>query len=98
MEIEHFVQRLAMHLTTWEVTSFLLGEYSEQQQSNPVFTVADGVIWLSQVTDRNSVVRKTTFATQFAAEGLESTLGEGARFTLTLPRAQEDLNGAEHAR
>jgi circadian clock protein KaiC len=58
MSIDHFVQRLALHLTTWEVTSFLLGEYAEQEQRNPVFTVADGVFWLSQVTDRNSVVRK----------------------------------------
>jgi circadian clock protein KaiC len=58
MSIDHFVQRLALHLTTWEVTSFLLGEYDEREQRNPVFTVADGVVWLSQVTDRNSVVRK----------------------------------------
>jgi circadian clock protein KaiC len=58
MTIDHFVQRLALHLTTWEVTSFLLGEYSDQEQRSPVFTVADGVVWLSQVTDRNSVVRK----------------------------------------
>jgi circadian clock protein KaiC len=56
--IDHFVQRLALHLTTWEVTSFLLGEYSDQEQRSPVFTVADGVFWLQQVTDRNSVVRK----------------------------------------
>ncbi len=56
--IDHFVQRLALHLTTWEVTSFLLGEYADQEQRSPVFTVADGVFWLSQVTDRNSVVRK----------------------------------------
>ena len=58
MSIDHFIQRLALHLTTWEVTSFLIGEYAEQEQRNPVFTVADGVFWLSQVTDRNSVVRK----------------------------------------
>jgi circadian clock protein KaiC len=58
MTIDQFVQRLALHLTTWEVTSFLLGEYSERDQRSPVFTVADGVVWLSQVTDRNSVVRK----------------------------------------
>ncbi len=58
MTLDRFVQRLALHLTTWEVTSFLIGEYSEQEQRNPVFTVADGVFWLSQVTDRNSVVRK----------------------------------------
>ncbi|MDQ6633809.1 MAG: AAA family ATPase [Gemmatimonadota bacterium] len=58
MTLDHFVQRLSLHLTSWEVTSFLLGEYAEQEQRNPVFTVADGVFWLTQVTDRNSVVRK----------------------------------------
>ena len=56
--LDQFVQRLALHLTTWEVTSFLLGEYVEEEQQNPVFTVADGILWLSQATDRNSVVRK----------------------------------------
>ena len=56
--LDEFVQRLALHLTSWEVTSFLLGEYTEQEQRNPVFTVADGILWLSQATDRNSVVRK----------------------------------------
>jgi circadian clock protein KaiC len=58
MTLDNFIQRLALHLTTWEVTSFLIGEYGEQEQRNPVFTVADGVFWLSQVIDRNSVVRK----------------------------------------
>jgi circadian clock protein KaiC len=57
-ELDHFVQRLAVHLTTWETTSFLLGEYAEEEQRNPLFTVADGILWLSQATDRNSVVRK----------------------------------------
>jgi circadian clock protein KaiC len=56
--LDHFIQRLALHLTTWEVTSFLLGEYAEQEQRSPVFTVADGILWLSQAQDRNSVVRK----------------------------------------
>ncbi len=55
---DHFIQRLAVHLTSWEVTSFLLGEYAEEEQRNPIFTVADGIFWLSQATDRNSVVRK----------------------------------------
>lgn len=58
LDLEHFVQRLALNLTSWEVTSFLLGEYGEEEQRNPVFTVADGIFWLSQATDRNSVVRK----------------------------------------
>jgi circadian clock protein KaiC len=57
-ELDQFVQRLALHLTTWEVTSFLLGEYAAEEQRNPVFTVADGILWLTQATDRNSVVRK----------------------------------------
>ena len=57
-DLERFVQRLALNLTTWEVTSLLLGEYSEEEQRNPIFTVADGILWLSQATDRNSVVRK----------------------------------------
>jgi circadian clock protein KaiC len=58
IELDKFVQRLALHLTTWEATSFLLGEYAVEEQRNPVFTVADGIFWLSQATDRNSVVRK----------------------------------------
>lgn len=56
--LDYFVQRLALHLTTWEITSFLVGEYEEQELRNPVFTVADGILWLSQAVDRNSVVRK----------------------------------------
>lgn len=57
-DLDQFVQRLALHLTSWEITSFLLGEYAAEEQRNPVFTVADGILWLTQATDRNSVVRK----------------------------------------
>ena len=56
--LEEFIQRLAMHLTTWEVTSFLIGEYSERERSDPIFTIADGILWLSQDANRNSVVRQ----------------------------------------
>jgi circadian clock protein KaiC len=42
-ELQTFVQRLALLLTGWEATTFLIGEYSEEEMSeNPVFTVADG--------------------------------------------------------
>ncbi|MEO7456549.1 MAG: ATPase domain-containing protein [Gemmatimonadaceae bacterium] len=58
MALEQFVQRLALHLASWEVTSLLIGEYTAPQQQEPLFTIADGIIWLDQVTDRNSVVRK----------------------------------------
>jgi circadian clock protein KaiC len=59
LEMQTFVQRLAQFLTGWEATTFLVGEYvPEEVRDNPVFTVADGLIWLSQVAERNSVVRK----------------------------------------
>jgi len=57
-DLEKFVQRLAVHLTTWEITSFLIGEYPEAEFRDPVFTVADGILWLSQESNRNSVVRR----------------------------------------
>jgi circadian clock protein KaiC len=58
-DLHGFVQRLALHLTTWQVTSFLVGEYEEGDMSgNVVFTIADTILWLSQALDNNSVVRK----------------------------------------
>ena len=59
MEIQVFVQHLGLLLTSWEATTFLIGEYAESEvRDNPVFTVADGLFWLYQVVERNSVVRK----------------------------------------
>lgn len=59
MELQSFVQRLSLHLTSWEATTFLIGEYEEREADcNPIFTVADGILWLSQATSRNSMVRK----------------------------------------
>src|SRR5439155_231593 len=58
-EVQDFVQRLALHLTAWEATTFLLGEFpGTEAENHPVFTVADGLVVLSQQTERNSVVRK----------------------------------------
>lgn len=59
LDVQDFVQRLALRLTSWEATTFLIGEYGEAElHSNPVFTVADGLFWLYQQVERNSVVRK----------------------------------------
>lgn len=59
MELQAFVQRLALQLTTWQATTFLVGEYVEREmRDNPIFTVADGLFWLSQNVERNSIVRK----------------------------------------
>ncbi len=58
-DLQSMVQRLAMHLTSWQATTFLLGEYSESELSgDAVFTVADGIITLHQSVNRNSMVRK----------------------------------------
>ncbi|MFZ1686410.1 MAG: ATPase domain-containing protein [Flavobacteriales bacterium] len=58
-EIQNLVQRLALHLTSWQATTFLIGEYVEAELRNdPVFTVADNLIWLYQSVNRNSMVRK----------------------------------------
>jgi len=59
LDLQHFVQQLAVRLTGWEATTFLVGEYQPPEaEHNPVFTVADGLIWLYQSIDRNSMVRK----------------------------------------
>ena len=59
MELQAFVQRLALHLASWQTTSFLVGEYTDAEiRDNPVFTVADGLFWLHQAEERNSIIRK----------------------------------------
>jgi circadian clock protein KaiC len=59
VELQGFIQRLALNLTSWQATTFLIGEYDEAEiRDNPIFTVADGLFWLSQQVERNSIVRK----------------------------------------
>ena len=56
--LQQFVQQLGMLMTSWQATTFLIGEYFTETDANPVFTVADGLIWLRQSVQRNSMVRK----------------------------------------
>jgi circadian clock protein KaiC len=58
LTLQQFVQELGMLMTSWEATTFLIGEYFTEADANPVFTVADGLIWLRQSVQRNSMVRK----------------------------------------
>jgi len=59
LEVQHFVQELGMRLTGWQATTFLVGEFQlVETENHPVFTVADGLVWLYQSLDRNSMVRK----------------------------------------
>ncbi len=59
MDLQAFIQQLALFLASWQATTFLIGEYAvDELRDNPIFTVADGLFWLSQIAERNSVVRK----------------------------------------
>lgn len=59
LQVQAFLQELGLFLTTWEATTFLVGEYGTSElQDNPIFTVADGLFWLYQDVERNSVIRK----------------------------------------
>jgi circadian clock protein KaiC len=73
MEMQSFMQQLTQFLTSWEATTFLVGEYgTDETQGNPLFTIADGLFWLSQKVERNSVVRKLQI---LKVRGLDSVPG-----------------------
>lgn len=76
IELQGFIQRLALHLASWQATTFLIGEYVDAEiRDNPVFTVADGLFWLSQQAERNSVVRKLQIVKlrgQYSVPGLHT--------------------------
>ncbi len=56
-DLQQFVQQLGMLMTSWQATTFLIGEYASTD-ANPVFTVADGMLCMRQSVERNSMVRK----------------------------------------
>lgn len=56
--LQQFIQQLGTLMTSWQATTFLLGEYFLDHDPSPVLTLADGVIWLHQSVQGNSVVRK----------------------------------------
>lgn len=48
-ELRKFDYELAVNLMAWEVTTLLLGEYGQQDIStNPLFSIVDGVVLMSQ--------------------------------------------------
>ncbi|MBU2852425.1 ATPase domain-containing protein [Acidithiobacillus ferrivorans] len=58
-DMQRFLQQLAMEMTGWQATTFLIGEYSAAEaDSSPLFTVADGILWLTQSLHRDTMVRK----------------------------------------
>src|SRR4028119_1002011 len=87
-----------MHLTSGQITLFLVGEYMPaERESDPVFTIADCILWLSQEADRNSVVRKVQVVKvrgQGNMPGLHTfkITGDGLRVfpRISLPVREED--------
>jgi len=58
-DLQHFMQDLGTRMTSWQATTFLIGEYANSDaEASPIMTVADGMISLTPVHDDNSVVRK----------------------------------------
>lgn len=105
LEMQSFIQRLAQFLTSWEATSFLVGEYDAvEMRDNPVFTISDGLFWLSQVVESNSVVRKLQIiklrgaasvpglhTVRISADGLQM-------FSRALRLAEKRINPVRHRR
>jgi circadian clock protein KaiC len=57
--LQIFVQQLVTQMTGWNATTFLVGEYlANEANENPIFTVADGIMWLDQHVQRNVMSRK----------------------------------------
>jgi len=56
--LQRFVQDLALLMTSSLATTFLIGEYEGATEPAALFTIADGLIWLHQSVERDSMVRK----------------------------------------
>ncbi len=56
MELQGSVQRLALHLTSWQATVFLVGEYVEGEiRDNPVFTVGKMLVVVKMRGSEHSI-------------------------------------------
>ena len=58
LDAKQFIQQLGVLLSSWRITSFLLGEWSSDREPPPISSIADGLLALSQSVYRNAMVRK----------------------------------------
>src|ERR1700676_4716851 len=56
INVQQFIQQLGIYLSGWQATTFLIGEYGTGGEPHPIFTVADGLVALSQRVYRDSMV------------------------------------------
>jgi circadian clock protein KaiC len=96
LEMQDFVQRLALHLTAWEATTFLIGEFTEpESRDHPVYTIADSLLALSQRVEHNSIVRKLQVVKlrgQSELPGLHTfrITGDGLKVFPRIPKPEEE--------
>lgn len=96
--LQQFIQQLGVLMATWQATTFLIGEYFAEYDTNPVFTVADGVVWMRQCVERNSVVRKmeiTKMRAQATIPGLHTfrITGAGVQvFAAALMKREDEIS------
>jgi circadian clock protein KaiC len=100
LALQDFMQRLALHLTACEATTFMIGEYRDGEHDSSLFTVADGIVWLYQAVEGNSVVRKLQVQKmrgQAQIPGLQTmrVTGDGVR---VFPRLLNPEEGSGAAR
>lgn len=58
-DLQTFVQQLGNQMTSWQATTFLIGEYLQpEEESGPIFSIADGILWLTQLVRGDCMVRK----------------------------------------
>lgn len=58
LDAHQFIQQLGVLLSSWRITSFLIGEWSSEREPHPIASIADGLLNLSQSVYRNAMVRK----------------------------------------
>src|SRR3984893_9720709 len=99
ISLQQFIQRLGIHLSGWQATSFLVGEYGADCDPHPVFTVADGLLSLSQRVYRNSMVRQMQVLKmrgQATRPGMQTFRISGAGIELFPSALVRDDTGAAH--
>lgn len=100
-DLQYFVQELGTRMTSWQATTFLIGEYTQADtEANPIMTVADGMLSLSHTQEQNSVVRKIRVVkmrgqAHMAGAHTFRITGEGLRIypRLLPPLAEDRLPG-----
>ena len=102
-DLQSFIQDLGTRMTSWQATTFLIGEYLHSDvEANPIMTVADGMISLSQMHDQNSVIRKIRVVKMRGQAHLAGShtfriTGDGVRVypRVLPPLADERLSGGD---